>query len=284
LDFTNDKWTWQLGFDPEELEKRKLEKNSFKLPQTGLRFVDDHFGPRPGCIHALMGSTGRGKSTLLQSLILEWGKRCNILLYLTEESVDRIESKLFEKEAGASYLTTRLHIAHERDVLKKVSAFSHRDFLLQIEDRIKETEAKILIIDNLTTSEFYEGKFQSIMAIISGLRDLAEKYSLPVFVICHTKKGVNETTKGLMLPDDVRGSAMLANMADYFYTFYRVRSTSEFGQVREGAFIYVNKSRDHDNQDSFYRLEYNINSKRYIKDELVNFNTFKDFMRERDKM
>jgi hypothetical protein len=282
-DESDPSFTWQLGFDKDELSARRGESRTFILPETGLKFIDDHFGPRPGCLHTLLGSTGRGKSTLVQSLILEWGKKASILLYLSEESIDRVEVKLFEKEADAGYLTTRLHVTHEEDILRTVRPDNVRLFLMTIEAKIHACSPKILIIDNLTTSQFYEGKFSNVMPLLSGLRMIAAKYKLPIFLVCHTKKGVNETTKGLINPDDVRGSSILGMTSDYFYTFYRVQQTGEFGTTKIGTFVYVNKSRDHDNQDFIYRLNYDVNRKRYVSDTLANFKAFKEFMQKRDK-
>lgn len=278
-----DEFTWQLGFDPTELERRRHIARTFVLPPCGLKFIDDHFGPRPGCLHTLLGSTGRGKSTLVQSLILEWGKKTPILLYLSEEGIERIESKLFEKEPEAAYLTTKLHLIHEQDLLKSIQATNFIGMLRLLDSKVKASGAKMLIIDNLTTSAFYESKFANVMPLLSGLRQIAMFYEIPIFLVCHTKKGVNEQTKGLIMPDDVRGSANLGLTSDYFYTLYRFRQTTEFGTTRDGTFVYVCKSRDHENQDTIYRLDYNVDKKRYVKDTVVNFNAFKEFARDRDK-
>jgi hypothetical protein len=279
----DDEFSWQLAFDPEKMRQKKLELASFVLPPCGLQFVDDHFGPRPGCLHTLLGSTGRGKSTLVQSLLLEWARNAAVALYLSEESIERVEYKLFEKEVDPSYLSPNLFLIHERDMLKRCSAENISLFMITLRTKLEACKAKMLIIDNLTTSQFYEGNIPTNAALLAKLRDLADQMQIPIFLIAHTKKGVNETTKGIILPDDVRGSAVLPNTSDYFYTFYRVRHTSETGSARDGAFVWVNKSRDHENQDKIYRLDYNVHSKRYIADSAVDFNIFKEAMRDRDR-
>lgn len=275
--------TTLLAFDKDLIEDRQRRNKEFFLTESGLSFMDDHFGPRPGCIHTLLGSTGKGKSTLVQSLILKWAIKDKVLLYLSEESTDRVELKFFEKSENASYLSSKLHVTHERDILKNINYNDYKSLLICIEEKIKSSEAKILVFDNLTTSQFYENRLQNANGLLAGLRDLADKYHIPVFLICHTKKGINETTKGMMLPDDVRGSSGLANTSDYFYTFYRLRITNEFGSTKESCFIYVNKCRDHETQDSIYRLEYNVYKKCYISDTAVNFKVFKDSIKERDR-
>lgn len=273
----------RLGFDPEELKKRAEENKTFFLPETGLSFVDDHFGPRPGCIHTLMGSTGRGKSTLLQSLVVSWGVGAKILLFLTEENLERLEAKLALKDEDVSYLTPKLHVVHEQSFLKEIDPNSPRCFLMRLRQNLIDTQSKILIIDNITTSQFYENQFRNVPILLAGLRDMAQELSVAIFIIAHTKKGISENTKGLMTPDDIRGSATLPNTSDYFYVFYRVRKTIEYGQTLDSAFIFVAKSRDHENQDNFYKLDYDPKRKRYTKDRLTNFSIFKSFMKERDR-
>ncbi len=276
-------WAELASYDKEILKERSAKNKTFELPECGLRFIDDHYGLRPGCIHTLLGSTGRGKSTLIQSLILEWGKKEKILLYLSEESVDRIELKFFEKEPEAEYLSPKLYMAHERDMLKLVQPSNYIGFCNELKKKLEFSKAKILIIDNLTTSQYYEFKFQNVMPLLSGLRAIADEYQIPIFLVCHTKKGVSESSKGFISSDDVRGSASLPMTSDYFYTFYRIRTTTEMGTTRESSFIYVNKCRDHDIQDIVYRLDYDVNKKRYVKDSQVNFKVFRESIRERDK-
>lgn len=283
-DFASDEeFTWRINFDENEIRKRRADNETFFLPECGLKFIDDHFSLRPSCLHVLLGSTGRGKSTLVQSLILEWGKKANLLLYLTEESVERLENKLFEKEENSKYLSSKLNIIHEQDVLKTLNPNDYIGFCLQLETKIQATNPKALIFDNLTTSLFYENKFKNIMPLLGRLREIAAKYKIPIFLITHTKKGINEN-KGIIMPDDVRGSASLALTADYFYIMYRIQYKSKMGSSYNTAFIYVAKSRDHGNQDFIYRLDYDIAKKRYTKDTMVSFEIFKEAMKDRNKI
>jgi archaellum biogenesis ATPase FlaH len=271
-------------FNKAELDEKKQKANEFFIIPSGLKFIDDHFGLRPGCIHTLMGSTGSGKSTVTQSMILEWGRRIDMLVYLTEESKESFELKLYEKESSPEYLSPNLHLMHEKELVRAYGDNDFRSFLRDLEAAVAESKAKILIIDNLTTSAFYDNKLQATGPILSGLRSIADHYKIAIFIIVHTKKGVSETSKGLMEPDDVRGSATIANTSDYFYIFYRVGATTGSGAKIYSNFIYVNKSRFHDTQGNFYRLRYDYRTKRYISDERIGFNEFKNLMKERDRL
>lgn len=284
MNFSEDIQSHRVGFDPADLQDRAEKSRTFWLPATGLNFLDDHFGFRPGCLHVLMGSTGKGKSTLAHSLICTLGEKAELLLYLTEESPERVEMKLAAKDVDVSYLMPKLQMLHERMLLNHMTPDTPLSFLRALSDELAKTEAKILIIDNLTTSAFFDGKFSASATIIAGLKNIAEKFNIPVFILAHTKKGINETTRPLMTPDDIRGSAQLALQADYFYIFYRIRKTAQYGQTIDTAAVYVSKSRDHDNQDSVYKLEYRPEQKRYYADKLVNFQIFKSLMKERDKI
>lgn len=272
---------WRLSFDREEIQKRIDENQTFFLPDTGLSFIDDHFGPRPGCLHTLLAASGRGKTTLLHSLIVAWGSKAKMLLYLTEESFDQVETKLFLKAEDVSYLTSKLHLLHETNVLESIKPDAVVPFLRFLSDSIIKTESKILIIDNLTTSNFYEGQFQNVNRLLSGLRKIAAALGVAIFIIAHTKKTMSPA-KGLITLDDVRGSAALPMTSDYFYIFYRIRKTLDFGKEVDSSFVLVAKSRHHDNQDNFYMLQYDHRTKRYFKDKLVNFQIFKTILKERD--
>lgn len=232
----------------------------------------------------LMGSTGKGKSTLVHSLICTLGEKTKIMLYLSEESLQRVEAKLAGKDDDVSYLMPNLEVLHEQMLLDHIRPENARSFIMAISDEIKRTSAKLLIIDNLTTSAFYEGKLNAAIPIIAGLKKIAEEFKIPILIVAHTKKGINESSKPLMTSDDIRGSAQLSMMADYFYIFYRVRKTAQYGQTIDAAIIYVSKARDHDNQDSVYKLEYRASQKRYYADKMVDFQIFKSLMKERDKI
>lgn len=280
----NSSTTKLMTFDKDKLEARLIEDKKFFVPQTGLKFMDDHFGLRPGCIHTLMGSTGAGKSTLMQSLLMTWGKKIEVLVYLTEENEDRFEKKIFEKNKNSEFLSPNVHLMHEKQILISQPCENYRAMLQEIEKAIVESSAKILVIDNLTTSAFYEGKISAAIPILSGFRNLAEHYKIAIFIVVHTRKGVSEMSKGLMEPDDVRGSANISNTSDYFYTFYRVGQTTGTGQKVWGSFIFVNKTRDHDTQGNMYTLNYDFSNKTYHSDKQVSFDLFKKFMKDKDRL
>lgn len=277
-----DEWTWQLGFDEDEISKRKLENETFYSERTGFKFHDDHFGLRPGCFHTLLGPAGKGKSTLIQSLILKWAKTQTVLLYLTEEDRKAIETKFAMMEPNPYYLSTKLHLVFEQELMKATSPDYAEGFIRLLDAKLRSSAAKVLVLDNITTSAFYE-RINNTMAMLSGLRHLAEKFQIPVVILCHPKKGTNES-RGLMNSDDCRGSASLGLKSDYFYILYRAQQTSMSGAVMVGTFIYVEKSRYHKNQGSVYRLDYDAGLQRYTKDNPVPFDSFKEFMKSRDKL
>lgn len=277
--------TTLLCFTKEKFQKDANLSRQFFLPESGFRFIDDHYGLRPGCFHTLMGSTGTGKSTLTQSLILEFAKKTPMLLYLTEESPERSGLKFFEKEEDCEYLSPKIHFMHERQLTTGSSGTQdYRVFLRSLEQGINESQAKLLVIDNLTTSVFYDGNFSASFPILSGIRTMAEHYQIPVFFIVHPKKGITELSKGLMEPGDVKGSSNIANTSDYFYIFYRVGATTCSGSKIYSSFVFVSKARDHDTQGNLYKLRYDSGRRRYVSDEAVNFTVFKNLMKERDKL
>lgn len=280
--FEDSEWTWQYDFDHEKLEERKADLETFHTGRIGFRFLDDHFGLRPGALHTLLGGSGQGKSTLTQSLVLEWTKSQPCLLYLTEEDKETVETKLSIMEPRPQYMSTKLHVVQEKDIIRGGANGSHIFHLLEMLDKkMKSSGARILVIDNLTTSAFYG--FFKVNDLLEGLRKIGLRYKAPVFLLSHPKKGVNES-KGLFHVDDCRGSNELGMKSDYFYGLHRHQQTMMTGTIKVGAFIYVNKSRQHSNQGCIYRLEYDGGLRRYTKDTPITFEAYKEVVKNRDKL
>lgn len=274
-------FTWLMEFGADEIEDRRTRANTFFVEKSGFSFLDEHYGPRPGCLHALLGASGRGKSSLVLSLILRWCRSTTALLYLSEEDRNKVELQLANMEPSPKYLSTKLHVVEEPDLLQDLEPSHLRAFFQVMEAKLKASGAKILIIDNATTSRFYSHSFRASEDFIAGLKILAIKLEIAVFVVCHPKKGVSETSKGILTFDDVRGNAQLGLMADYFYALHRYHHTSPTGSSVFVSFIYVAKSRHHANQDCVYRLDFNVNTRRYEKDTPANFETFQKAAKDR---
>ena len=89
---------------------------------------------------------------------------------------------------------------------------SFEDYLNASLDRsIKETEAKILIIDNLTYLKNETEKAKDALPLMKYLKALKSKYGLSILALAHTPK--RDLTKPITR-NDLQGSKMLINFCD----------------------------------------------------------------------
>jgi len=80
-----------------------------------------------------------------------------------------------------------------------------------IESSIRQTKAKVLIIDNITYLGIATGNAGSALPLMKSLKAIKTKYKLSVLVLAHTPK------RSLYKPitvNDLQGSKMLINFAD----------------------------------------------------------------------
>lgn len=89
---------------------------------------------------------------------------------------------------------------------------SFEDYLdSSIEQAIRETGAKILIIDNLTYLKSENEKAKDALPLMKHLKTLKSKYGLSILVLAHTPK--RDLSKPITR-NDVQGSKMLMNFCD----------------------------------------------------------------------
>jgi len=89
---------------------------------------------------------------------------------------------------------------------------NYQDFLNHsIENAIQKTEAKILIIDNITYLNDQIEAAKDALPLMKALKKLAKKYSLSMLVLAHTPK---RDMSGKINQNHLSGSKMLFNFCD----------------------------------------------------------------------
>ncbi len=89
------------------------------------------------------------------------------------------------------------------------------DFLAHsIIQRLSETEAKILIVDNISYLATANTSASSALALMKALKQMKSDYGMSILVLAHTPK--RPITKPLTV-NDLAGSKMLANFADNLF-------------------------------------------------------------------
>lgn len=277
----------KLGFsDPYERQQLLNELTTFYFPKTGFSFIDDHYGLRPGCMHVLMGTTGQGKSTLVRSLLLraaEQGKR--VWIYSSEESVKEINRSLSSSSVADSALEY-VSVFHE-DVVDEIcnddmSLFDL--FKTQIEIKLASYQPDLIVVDNLTTSGWYDGAgFERATLMIAWWKKVLRKRNIPGIFVAHTKDGVGEGS-GLFSASDIRGPKVFTNKTEFLYFFQMIYHTDPQGKLHKFPVIRIGKSRGYSNAGLVYKLNYSQQHMLYVGDQSIDHNKFNEIFNKRDTL
>jgi KaiC/GvpD/RAD55 family RecA-like ATPase len=253
------------GINLSNLEEKIQELKAFKFAPTGFNFVDDHFGLRPGCTHTILGTAGKGKSTLTRSVIKNLIQNHKVLLVGTEESKSEVEVQLGLMDFNQYDSAKNLFYVHEREDLEITpsTTMSVADWLTKIEGLMDSTGCEIFVYDNITCSFLYE-EIKNQQPMIFGLKDVLKRRGVPAVVVAHTRKGVQSSQ--FFTEDDVRGSAQLALATEFLYAFnFFIQSTG--GDECKTATVRIMKSRAYRNSGRAYELRFDGNS--YISDRRI---------------
>ncbi|MEO6704804.1 MAG: AAA family ATPase [Ginsengibacter sp.] len=177
-----------------------------------------------GEICILFADTNLGKSILsvqignsisegkqIVGFVLESGKQ--IILYfdfeLSYKQFENRYSKKFSDHYSFDENFIRVEINPDADV---PDGSSFEDYLnSSLERSIRETGAKILIIDNLTYLKNETEKAKDALPLMKHLKALKNKYGLSILALAHTPK--RDLTKPITR-NDLQGSKMLINFCD----------------------------------------------------------------------
>jgi KaiC/GvpD/RAD55 family RecA-like ATPase len=276
------------GLDVVELDGFKQANDTVQLIETTFGFIAKHKGLRLGCSHVLLGQTGKGKTTLVRSLIHQHiSAGINVGYYMTEESTEDLQTQYAYRQNVSQKDFNFLKTKEERSIL-----IPREDYMAWIEELrqwVKANSLKVLFFDNITTSEFYDGRIDESNKIVNALMDLAKELQFALFLVAHTGKRVIHSK--IYTTDDMRGHAAPGLKAHYFYVFHRVRVEypsdlyiENKDRVFERSFIVVQKSRNHPVElGKVYRLEYDPCSYEYSKDEAEDYDLLVDLLKDKRK-
>jgi nicotinamide riboside kinase len=256
-----------VDFDINRLSK----KNETIYVKSDFKFIKKHNGFRPGYMHVLLGMTSTGKTTLVRSILKDLYRAGKIFVWLSEETCESFAASM----AKLGVIESFNNLIFESEIDLNISTIEKMK--IEIENRLVASCAKIFILDNITTSKFYMGQFEDQSNSSKWLKEICNKLKIPFIILAHTRSGLD---KGRLLePDDIRGDKTLANLAEYFYIIQRM-------VVKEEIFtlLHVNKSRDHDGAGKIYKLIYNLQERCYSADMELEFNLFKEYYNNRNKL
>lgn len=142
-----------------------------------------------------------------------------------------------------------------------------------MERAIKETGAKILIIDNLTYLKTETEKAKDALPLMKHLKTLKSKYNLSILALAHTPK--RDLSKPITR-NDLQGSKMLMSFTDASFTIgesnrdKNIRYLKQI-KVRQSEFIY-----DSENV-AVFQIEKPYN---FLQFDLISFSTEQEHLKE----
>lgn len=255
------------------------QRETFFNPVTRFCFLNDHYGLRPGKIHCLLASAGKGKSTLCRSILIDCAKEIPCVLYATEESKSDLEEQFAINKVRQEDVDN-IYLMHESlDLPKNLKRVE--SWIDKIRKVVQETGAKVFFFDNITSSRLYNN-YENQTEMVLQLKALAEELEIAIFIVCHTKKGIknNEWFK----EDDVKGSTQLSITAEFFYAYNMFIVSGRGESDAKHAFIRILKCRGYANTAFSYDLQFDFNTYSYLGDRRVRSRDLEKVAKESSKV
>lgn len=201
---------------PTWLEEAALKPESKQL--FGEIWFEDEL-----CI--LFGDTGTGKSILAYQIAdsIGSGQRTSMLdLQVPPQTVLYIDCELSAKQLLTRYtneetkevypLSRNLKRAEIDPTNMPPVGMDYETYLAaEVEERIKATGARILIVDNITYLKNETEKAKDALGLMKHLKNLKAQYQLSILILAHTPK--RDLSKPISR-NDLAGSKMLINFCD----------------------------------------------------------------------
>lgn len=247
--------------------------------KTGIKWIAQHNGWRPGKMHVIMGASHAGKSTLVRSILYDYFSNnsegfCG--MWLSEESLDDLKEGLIDLKMPQR-VEVCLDVETEYDMKDRKEATQK---LISFMDRHKPN---LFIIDNITTSITYEGvQFSQATEILHQLKKAAHRNNTALIVIAHSRADIGEYSGRIIEPNDVRGSKTIVNLSQFFYVLQNFKIN---GSVYPTLRVVKHRGYDYTHvKHTFWNLEYDPQTKTSIQSWFINWATFKEKYKESDKL
>ena len=254
-----------------EIEMYSELKNRV-IHHSRYEFLKAHYGLRPNSLIALMSSTGAGKTTLFKCIITETAVHCKVIVWLSEETVTEYQELINYLDKSC---LKNIKFVEEKEIPKEFKD-NQEKFLEYFEQMVDESGAKMVFIDNVTTSRFYSSYFGFM-----GQQKTAEflidfvKRKCSIFYVAHTDRKVTDNYGQVVNPSDIRGSKELPNLTEYFYVMQKYTTEEKQYNVLRTA-----KYRFHPEAAGWYALKYERKS--YVGDSKVPFAVINRIFKMRD--
>lgn len=268
-------------------EKLKLmeENQRYYFGEPRFEFLKAHRGLRPGEMHLLLGSQGKGKSTLSRSIALDLlSKGFKVFWLSTEETRKQMKTSFAFLQAENKELAN-LNFMHEDDLKVVAGDLTNLDGYFQYLDFVfRHSDNNVFLLDNLTTSTFYDSQPPSQQTLyVEKLRELMrKKRDIPFLIVAHTGKNVKDSVGSAIDGNDIRGVNTASNKAEQLYVYRQIRAPSQTGNIRRFSFVKIEKSRMHGASGQCFELFYDVTRKEFSGDEKISGADFKAIFERRE--
>lgn len=184
---------------------------------TGYSFLDSTLkGLEPGELIIIGAETGVGKSMLAQNILHNVGRRGIPTLFVSREMSNGEALKRYaEMEMGATgakwddaleTIESRPYYAYKADNM------SIEEFVKDLDEKIDQTGVRLVAIDHLHYfARSTDNASGEIGVLVRQIKDIANKFKIPVILISHLKK---LSKKGMPDLNALRDSSFIAQDAD----------------------------------------------------------------------
>lgn len=260
---------------PEEIEALRAISEEINFT-TRFNFLRSHNGFRRGSIHTVMGVAHGGKSTLVRTMLLDvlLNNKSNAGYWASEESVEDFQTE-FSNIPIKKNVSERLFIISEINLDQ-----TDKELLILVERFVIENDLSYLVIDNITTSQFYMDKSNDTQsALIKFFKNMATRLNIAIVLIAHTGAKITENYSGLIEMNDVRGNKSITNLSQFFY----IMQSFYMGSARINT-LRITKHRGYIVDETIFNLQYSKEHRAFVSDSAINFKRFKEIYKERNRL
>jgi len=257
-----------------------VAKNEAWHIETGLNFLKEHRGLRPGSVHLFLGCTGAGKSTMVRTIVLDYIKLNPLpaLIYLTEEKTEHFLTEVYKGGFKDKELAKKAIITSE--IEKPPGIFGLEKTWLWLVDIIRSYSCKMFVIDNITTCEFYNDlRVEAQSTFAKRLIKLAEDEGIAIVLIAHTKADVNDSMSRLINENDIRGSKSIVNMCQFMYIMQRFKDHYDYHPT-----IRIVKHRSQMPKNKIFKFRFREHLVLFDADWPITFEEFNNCFAGREKL
>lgn len=196
-----------------------------------------------GEVCCLFADSNLGKSIYAVQIANEIAKKQKVLYFDFELSDKQFQLRYTDEQGNRYKFPTNLYRGEiDREA---VTAESFEEAIIQsIEDLAVATEAKVLIIDNLTYLCIASEKGDSAGSLMMRLMGLKRKYALSILILAHTPK---RPLQNPITQNDLAGSKKLYNFFDSVFAIGRSAKDNSLRYIKQLKVRYGGYTYDSDN-------------------------------------